>query len=257
MPAGRLIRDSALPAAENMARDEALLYTRMQPTLRLYQWNKPSLSLGWFQDPALLPWQSVLERSGEMVRRPTGGKAILHEHEWTWSLCMPETGMFSQGPGRAIEILHESLAATLSPLVDPGEVRLRREASWPSDRPGSAWCFEDSSPLDLGLHGRKLMGSAARRKKGWILFHGSLVRTPPRETPNIAGLEVARTDPRPCQALIQGIEQATGLAFLLGEWNLQETGHFAALREKYEDPEFTWARCPHGRPTELLSELGR
>jgi len=235
-PARRL-DDGALPGALNMARDEALLLLRGAPTLRFYRWERPTLSLGYFQPAADLPLAAVRARGAEVLRRPTGGKAILHEHELTYSLCAPESGALAGGPSAAMRAVHEALAAELGRQAG-AEVAVRGAPALQSDRPGSAWCFEDSSPLDLALGGRKLLGSAARRRGGWILFHGSLVLERPRENPGIGALG---REPD-CGALAAALGAALGYAFEPGAWSAEELAAADRIRAKYADPEFTLLR---------------
>jgi len=241
MPRARLLLDPPCRAAVNMARDEALLACRSVPTLRFYRWTRPTLSLGWFQAASALPLAAVRARGGEAVRRPTGGKAILHEDELTWSLCAPEEGLLAGGPARAMRRLHEALAAPLSRQAGR-PVRLRGPEPLAGDVPGSPWCFLDSSPLDLVLDGRKLMGSAARRRRGWLLFHGSLVVTPPRETPAAAGLG---RDPD-LQELAAALGQALDLDFHPGDWRDEEMAEAGVQEARYADPGHLW----RGRPPE-------
>ena len=109
MPAGfqvaRRLDDPALPGAESMARDAALLEVRSQPTLRFYSWIKPTLSLGYFQSAKNLPISALQKRGYDCVRRKTGGKAILHKEELTYSLCVPEIGAMAGGLKAAMEFL--------------------------------------------------------------------------------------------------------------------------------------------------------
>ena len=221
-----------------MGRDEALLELRVAPTLRFYRWARPTLSLGYFQRYGDLPAAAVLARGGEVVRRMTGGKAILHEHELTYCLCAPETGALAGGPARAMEAIHEVLAGVLSAEARSG-VAVRRAAPMASDRAGSAWCFEDSSPLDLALDGRKLLGSAARRRHGWILFHGSLVLRPPVETPEIGHLGFEPDRGR----MSDQLGKALGFSFVPSEWTYAEAEAAAALaKERYGNAKFTACR---------------
>ena len=217
MNPARRLDDPPLHGEENMARDLALLDCRTTTTLRFYEWARPTLSLGRFQHDHDLPVEAVVARGGEVVRRPTGGKAILHEHELTYALCAPETGALAGGPARAMTAIHEALGAELTRQAG-SQVALRRESALYSDLPGSAWCFFDSSPLDLACEGRKLLGSAARRRKGWILFHGSLVIEPPHETPGVAalGFEPDR------DGLANAIGELLGVEFGPGCWSRDE-----------------------------------
>lgn len=234
---GRRLDDGALPGAENMARDEALLELRAAPTLRFYRWARPTLSLGYFQPAADLPLAAVRARGCEVVRRPTGGKAILHEHELTYALCAPEEGALAGGPAAAMRAVHEALAAELGRQAG-ATVSLREGPPLLSDAPGSAWCFEDSSPLDLALGGRKLLGSAARRRGGWILFHGSLVLARPAENPGIGALG---REPD-CPALAAALGAALGYAFAPGAWIPPELAAARRIRAKYEDAGYTEGR---------------
>lgn len=200
-----------------MARDAALIERRVCPTLRFYRWARPTLSLGYFQAAADLPLEALREQGIDIVRRATGGKAILHDKELTYSLCAPESGALAGGPARSMQAIHEALAEVLGTQAR-APVELRDAQTLHSDRAGSAWCFEDSSPLDLVLDRRKLVGSAARRKKGWVLFHGSLVIEAPAQTPNIGALGQSPD----CDALCRALEQRLDLQFLPGTWSNEE-----------------------------------
>ena len=221
-----------------MARDEALLACREIPTLRFYRWATPTLSLGYFQPAHDLPLEEVRARGCDIVRRSTGGKAILHEAELTYSLCAPEVGALSGGPAAAMTAIHQALGGELARQAG-ADVPLRHNSLLSSDMKGSAWCFEDSSPLDLTLGARKLLGSAARRKDGWILFHGSLVLEKPIENPNIAalGFEPDR------DALCAAMSVALGYAFSEGAWSEAELAQAEDIAAaKYGSDSFTYRR---------------
>ncbi|HJM38995.1 MAG TPA: biotin/lipoate A/B protein ligase family protein [Planctomycetota bacterium] len=234
----RLLLDPPLDGALNMARDEALLELRTLPTLRFYRWSKPTLSLGYFQKASDLPLDAARARGCEIVRRTTGGKAILHEHELTYSICLPETGVFTGDPAESMETLHTSLLNELA--QQSGQtVSLRKESVMTSDIAQSEWCFEDSSPLDIALEGRKLLGSAARRRKGWVLFHGSLVLTAPQETPRIGALGAEPDIPR----LVRAFEQGTQYTFAEGSWTPEELSSAKRIaKEKFALDSFTLLR---------------
>ncbi|MBC8327770.1 MAG: hypothetical protein ISR76_04175 [Planctomycetes bacterium] len=234
----RRIDDPPLAGARNMALDEALLECRLVPTLRFYRWARPTLSLGYFQPAADLPLAAVRDRGGEVVRRSTGGKAILHDRELTYSLCAPERGVLGGGPAAAMAALHRVLGAELERQAGQ-RIALRRARPLASDVPGSAWCFEDSSPLDLCLGGRKLLGSAARRRRGWILFHGSLVLGSPPETPGVAqlGFEPDR------DGLARAAGGGLGYRFLPGAWSEQEDAAAMGIAAaRFSRQEFTCRR---------------
>lgn len=237
MTQARRLDDAPLPGAENMARDEALLAVRRAPTLRFYRWLRPTLSLGYFQPAAQLPLEAVRARGGDVVRRTTGGKAILHEFELTYALCAPERGALAGGPAAAMRAVHEALAAELGRQAG-APVELRGTPRLASDAARSAWCFEDSSPLDLAIGGRKLLGSAARRRGGWILFHGSLVLQRPRENPGIGALG---REPD-CDALAAALGRTLELDFQPGAWLPEELAEAARLRRRHENPRHVLAR---------------
>ncbi|MBC8369722.1 MAG: lipoate--protein ligase family protein [Planctomycetes bacterium] len=236
--AGRLIVDGALPGAVNMGRDEALLELQGVPTLRFYRWLNPTLSLGYFQRASDLDIDAARQRGCDVVRRSTGGKAILHEHELTYSLCAPEVGALSGGPAAAMTAIHDALAGELS-SQSKADVFIRHQSVLQSDVKDSAWCFEDSSPLDICLDGKKLLGSAARRKNNWILFHGSLVLNTPRETPHIAALGF---EPNIKQC-VTALSSALGIDFVDGNWHPDELllGEQIAA-DKYATEEFLHKR---------------
>lgn len=236
--AGRRLNDGALAGAENMARDEALLTLREAPTLRFYSWLRPTLSLGYFQSAADLPIEDLRGRGFDVVRRSTGGKAILHQFELTYSLCLPETGAMAGGPAAAMTTIHEALAKELQRQAGE-DVGLRQQLPLLSDKPGSAWCFEDSSPLDLVLQQRKLLGSAARRRDGWVLFHGSLVLSHPEANPGIAALGFEPDQDGLCMAL----GEALGYDFREGSWSAAELAAATEIQgAKYGAESFTLMR---------------
>lgn len=225
----RCLHDTALVGAVNMARDQALLECREIPTLRFYRWARPTLSFGYFQSADDLPWRDYFKRGCDVVRRTTGGKAILHAAEQTYSLCVPETGPLAGGPNRAMRVIHDALAEVLTKAADK-PIAIRGEQPLLSDRAESAWCFEDSSPLDLTLDSRKVVGSAARRKSGWMLFHGSMVISKPAVTPHVGELGVAP----PLTEVASALGQALGYRFSIGRWTPRELEAAAVAELQHE-----------------------
>jgi lipoate-protein ligase A len=235
---GRLIIDGAIAGAVNMGRDEALLELQSVPTLRFYRWQNPTLSLGYFQNAADVDIAAARQRGCDVVRRSTGGKAILHEHELTYALCAPEVGALAGGPAAAMQAVHQAFAKELSAQSEKN-VFIRQQSALQSDIVGSAWCFEDSSPLDICLDGKKLLGSAARRKNNWILFHGSLVLEVPGETPEIAALGF-EPNISPC---VDALAAALGIDFTVGEWTPDEISLGDSIAtEKYATEAFLHKR---------------
>lgn len=182
--AWRLLRTGPGAPAFNMALDAALLACEGPPVLRLYAWDPPALSLGWFQPAAAFAEALARAPGVELVRRPTGGGAIHHDRELTFAIAA-EPGRDGY-PADAVEayrrvhaVLARALAAVGAEAREHGGTRL-------STRPRDATlCFHDHTALDLvDATGRKLLGSAQRRVGARVLHHGSL----PLEVPALSPL---------------------------------------------------------------------
>lgn len=179
IPMFRLLLDPPLDGAANMARDEAVLMQvgrgESPPTIRFYRWAEPTISLGYFQEFA--DYQRLAPPAGRLtvVRRQTGGGAILHDLELTYSVTLPLAHPLVAG-GRCnflYEHVHAAFSAVLSRHGVP-VVRGCAEGDAASHR-GPFFCFERHSCFDVLAEGRKLIGSAQRRTSGAVLQHGSLV----------------------------------------------------------------------------------
>jgi lipoate-protein ligase A len=185
MDAWRLIVTWGAAPDFNMGLDEALLESaESPPTLRLYTWRPDALSLGYFQR-----WSDVpgVERAGAVVRRITGGGAIHHVHELTYSLVAPLAHpVFGGTVSESYERIHRGIARGLRALGV--EARPRGADPLESDRPGSGMCFHRSTPLDLAWGARKGVGSAQRRKGARVLHHGSIKLRPSPLDTGVAGL---------------------------------------------------------------------
>ena len=174
----RLIKSPASSAANNMALDEALLSTTAQkktlPTLRLYSWQVPSLSLGYAQPAADVDQAELAKRGWQLVRRPTGGKAILHTDELTYSISAPldeplvagslleSYQRISRALQTALNMLETNTSADNIPDL-PFEISKKEPV-----------CFQTPSNYEITWNGKKLIGSAQARKLGGVLQHGSL-----------------------------------------------------------------------------------
>ncbi len=155
----------------NMALDEALLEgDGAEPTLRFYTWRPEAVSLGYFQRWADL---EPLVAGRVAVRRATGGGAIHHAQELTFSIAAPLSHPLYRGDVRSSYArVHGAIAAALAQLGVRAEPRAGRGLR--SDRAESAMCFHASTELDLVWDGRKGVGSAQRRARGRVLHHGSI-----------------------------------------------------------------------------------
>ncbi|MBB4825703.1 lipoate-protein ligase A [Sporosarcina luteola] len=167
----------------NMALDEALLDWHSKgeigPVLRFYEWEPATLSIGYFQRVEKeIDMEAVKRHNLGFVRRPTGGRGVLHEHELTYSVIvredyedMPETvteayRVISGGLLKGFQNL--GLKAEFSvPVTEEQNERLRK--------PKSAVCFDAPSWYELVVEGKKVAGSAQTRQKGVILQHGAIL----------------------------------------------------------------------------------
>jgi lipoate-protein ligase A len=171
----RLVISPPLDGATNMALDHALARAAgsgvAPPTLRLYRWNPECLSLGYFQPWAEADTAACAAAGVDLVRRPTGGRAILHADELTYSLAAP-----ADYPGLAGRILDSYRA--ISAVLLAGLARLGVAAEWAASAAAgdkSAACFDTPGDYEITAAGRKLIGSAQTRTGGAILQHGSLL----------------------------------------------------------------------------------
>ncbi len=170
----RLIASGKGSAAWNMGVDEALmeqLLTNPTPILRFYTWERPTVSLGYFQKPGdEVDWDGLALLRGEWVRRPTGGRAVLHDDELTYAVVIREEDL----PGNVIEtyrLLSQALVEGLRTLGIPAEMTRDARAS---GQGSSSACFDAPSWYEVVAGGRKLIGSAQVRRQGVILQHGSI-----------------------------------------------------------------------------------
>lgn len=169
--------DGAHDGPTNMARDESLLYSDMvQPAaLRIYTWNPPTISLGYFQafdEVARLPADV---RDLAVVRRPTGGGAILHDREITYCLVLSDAiPIARRGPAELYRVVHECWRAALAKTGVESELA-PESFPLPTPRTGPFFCFQKPGRTDLIVGTDKLLGSAQRRIPGRVLQHGSLL----------------------------------------------------------------------------------
>lgn len=173
----RLIISEMSNGAFNMALDESLLMSagnKTQPiTLRLYAWDPATLSLGFAQHQDEIDLSTLQEFGWGIVRRPTGGRAILHVDELTYSITAPE----DEPPlaGSLLDSYHLISKAILGSLKHLGVVACNEmEYDKPTGSNPAPVCFETPSNYEITSAGRKLVGSAQARKYNGLLQHGSL-----------------------------------------------------------------------------------
>jgi len=174
-----LIIDPPMAGRANMEKDLELMEEvaggACPPTLRIYRWDPPALSLGYFQDENEVADLEGCRRAGiDLVRRPTGGRAVVHCEELTYSIIVPEVHPFidrgsvldtyrsiSRGLVTALNLV--GITASLTP-ERKGQAGLA---------PGS--CFDTPSAYEIQVQGKKVIGSAQLRRNGILLQHGTIL----------------------------------------------------------------------------------
>lgn len=188
----RLLISGPANGALNMAVDEAIAEAvgrgESPPTIRFYQWNPPALSLGYFQDRDREVDLDRLARLGfDCVKRPTGGRAVLHDDELTYSFIVPEAHpLFPAGVVASYQVIAAGLVRGLlrlgvpaemapAPFSAPGALAASRGGrGGPHAAPASAACFDAPSWYEITAGGKKIAGSAQVRRHQAILQHGSV-----------------------------------------------------------------------------------
>ena len=224
-PACRVIVDKPAAGTWNMAVDEALLDAAVQggaATLRFYQWSEPTLSLGYFQrhDDR---HQHAVSSVCAVVRRQSGGGAILHDRELTYSLTLPPSHPLTRDATALYAAVHDAFIQSLGPRIHStrapqwqltladGESRLD-----PCQEP--FLCFQrracgdlllarqdDSTEPTPGSPTYKLLGSAQRRYRGAILQHGSLLVARSPAAPELPGWDDLTGDSIPLDELVSDL----------------------------------------------------
>ncbi|TYR75615.1 lipoate--protein ligase family protein [Rossellomorea vietnamensis] len=167
----------------NMALDEALLdwhsEGKIPPVIRFYGWDPATLSVGYFQKVEKeINMEAVKEHGLGFVRRPTGGRGVLHEHELTYSVIVTEEHPeMPKTVTEAYRVISEGILRGFRALGLEAYFAVPRteEEKQGLKSPRSAVCFDAPSWYELVVEGRKVAGSAQTRQKGVILQHGSIL----------------------------------------------------------------------------------
>ena len=268
-----IIEDAPRSGPANMAVDHAIAEAcaagESLPTLRFYRWQPPAISLGRHQPLAEIDLEAAAAHGYDIVRRTTGGRAILHVDELTYSVAAPKSEPRVEGGVMDAYLrLSNALVTGLHLLGVPadkagGDTKVSKDVS--------AACFEVPSAYEITVGGRKLMGSAQSRRAGYVLQHGSLplfgditrlipVLSLPGPQRDLLTMQLAQ---RACTlnealggneadiigfeqaacTLKQGFEQVLNLQFKPGQLTPQEARRTAELlREQYANPEWTQVR---------------
>jgi len=189
----RLLLDPPGGGAWNMAVDEVLLERSVEEDLccwRMYRWREPTLSLGYFQSHGDRR-DHAHSINCPTVRRLTGGGAIVHDIELTYSLVVPAGHPLAAQRNRLYETVHNSLIETLTEFGVSATLckncQQRRAVTEPF------LCFQRRSPGDVLIGGIKIAGSAQRRRRGTVLQHGSILLGRSAAAPELDGLaEIAQ-----------------------------------------------------------------
>ncbi len=236
------------------------------PTLRFYAWTPPCVSLGRNQPLEGVDAARCAARGYDLVRRPTGGRAILHTDELTYSIAAPD-----DHPLMAGMVLDAYLRISHGLVAGLQRLGIAAEEAPGASRAGpdvSAACFEVPSAYEIVVGRQKLLGSAQSRRAGLVLQHGSLPLTgdltrvvdclafageDAREAlrrslaahaatvEQLAGRAVSLSEAR--DALIAGFRAALGLDLVPGELLPAERAWAAELtRDRYAHPEWTGRR---------------
>jgi lipoate-protein ligase A len=242
----RFLDTGARSAAFNMAIDEAILTLHLRgdtpPTLRAFAWERPAISLGRFQDVEReMLVEQCTERGIDLVRRPTGGRAVLHVNEFTYSMTVSTEYGVPTSVVAAYSWLAQGIIAALEPFGIHSEVSTNRVS-----KQQTAACFAFSTQADLTSNGRKLVGSAQVWKENSVLQQGtvpledggpllfSLLRYPTEEhrqaaltayeeaTASIHRFAPGVTWNDMRQAFQQGFTQALGVQFKAGSLSAEE-----------------------------------
>ena len=263
----RLLLTPPAHGAWNMAVDESILEHigrgESIPTLRLYAWNPPCLSLGHAQPFSDVDMKRLKQRGWEVVRRATGGRAILHTDELTYSVIAPSNEPRMEGSVlESYNRLAQALLLAVKNLELPVEIK---QGKVNGNTAPNAVCFEVPSTYEITVNGKKLIGSAQARKKEGVLQHGSLPLTGDltricqalvfenesaredaskrlleRATTVASALGVEISWEKANQAFVHAFEAQLGLNFELGELSESESKRADELvREKYDHPSWT------------------
>lgn len=195
LPQARLLLDRPASGPRNMAVDEALLESAAasgQTTLRIYGWSPATLSLGYFQ-PASERELHPASRACPLVRRASGGGAILHDREVTYSLALPCSDRFGKQAADVYRRVHQSLIETIATWG----IQAHRvgDLATASEGDESFLCFSRRSSEDIVVAGAKIVGSAQRRHHGALLQHGSILLARSQFAPELPGLSEAANLP--------------------------------------------------------------
>lgn len=232
-----------------MALDEVLLEKAGQgvSSLRFYQWDQPTVSLGYFQPHAAgNPFQGL-----PLVRRPTGGDLLIHHHELTYALALPDP-LIRCKPEEVACLIHRVIARALRDWGVKTDCQPEKSRLPAGEAPEGVLCFLHPAPGDVMVLGSKVVGSAQRRRGGALIQHGSVLLATSPHAPWLQGIRelsgqnigAAELALKLQMVIPTGLaDQGIPLARVSTDWTDPEMGAAAHIaRTRYENPEWTKRR---------------
>jgi len=173
----RLVSQGPEHAFFNMALDEAIAEAvrakLSPPTLRFYRWDRPSISIGYFQKASDVDLDYCRKKGYPLVRRLTGGRAILHDEELTYSISsFAGSALFKDRLLETYRVISNALLRGLKLNGIDARISFQKKRSGHHKNPS---CFKSMSYGEITVNGKKIIGSAQKRYKNGFLQHGSLL----------------------------------------------------------------------------------
>jgi len=170
----KLIISKASSAAMNMALDEILTQQAQTPILRFHAYNTPAITIGYFENPARTLEMATCKRKNiKPVRRLTGGRAVYHDGDCTFSLIIPEkTNITDASTAHAYKAIAEGVREALTVCGAPAEI-----SDSPTLRHRHGPCFSAVAQHEVTIDGRKILGMAQKRTKAFTLVQNTLLIT--------------------------------------------------------------------------------
>ena len=260
----RLLDTGESDGITNMAVDEAIMYAvrekKSPPTLRFYGWSPPCVSIGYLQSIDEIDLEICREKGYSLVRRLTGGRAVLHIDELTYSVIASQEEAQVAGD---ILTSYRRLSLGLVKSLQILGCNVTQSDCYKSHKQGSSACFEIPSHYEVKSYGRKLIGSAQVRRNGVILQHGAIplkgdisrltdvLTISESDKDNLREKLLKRaialdesigrdaTYDEVVKVIVKGFEQALNLNFETGTLSDYEKVEAAKLKIKYLDDKWT------------------
>ena len=235
----RLIEFSCVDAYTSMAIDEAIFIGReklgLPATLRFYGWRPAAVSIGYFQRIEDSCLEKYKRQKLTIVRRFTGGGAILHKNEITYSLACPTNEFIAfSNIEKTQQLIHQAIILALQSLRINAQLKRKQ-----TKKPAPYFCFVNPCKDDVVEDGQKIVGSAQRRRNRAFFQHGSILMD---NTISFEGAE-KRYKEKIIDTLILGFEKKLGIKLVLSQLTKEEVKLSRKLREtKYSTQNWNYRR---------------